>query len=405
MCDFDLFVRTASGTTLYRSRSTPITEHDFERLTSRGVKTLFVRYADHVNYCDYLHRNILNNDDLSLGDRYTVLRTATQQVFEDAMRTDDATEIVRVSSTFAAQMTETLCSQELLMRDLFALMIHDYYTFTHAMNVATYTLAIAGRMGLKKEDITLLAGGALVHDIGKRNVPPAVLNKTTTLSEEERAIIQQHPQWGFEQLCSQASMCWGQLMMVYQHHERLDGRGYPGNMTGAEIHDWAKICAVADVFDALTCDRPYRKAFTISEAREFFDAAPAPALTRRSWHVCWKPYRRADRLAAVRYRVAAQLGRLFRAPRRHRYQLAGISPPSPLLSCARRGDGDFAVVSQFAAQPGDVSHLLERHLSRQRGFLAQHAHVSAGTLGSGPVRRSQTPGASHSLPARGSQLL
>src|SRR4029079_622265 len=89
-------------------------------------------------------------------------------------------------------------------------------------------------------------------------------------TSDEREEMQSHVQSGFEALCFQPGIAWGQLMMVYKHHERLDGRGYPCNLVAEDIHDWAKICAVADVFDALTCDRPHRGAISVTEALEFF---------------------------------------------------------------------------------------------------------------------------------------
>ena len=110
-----------------------------------------------------------------------------------------------------------------------------------------------------------------MHDIGKRHLPPGLLNKTGKLTDPEFALMRQHPQKGFEELCLHGDLKWGQLMMIYQHHERLDGKGYPVQIGGDEIHPWAKICAVADVFDAITSVRPYRKPVPVDAAIEFFE--------------------------------------------------------------------------------------------------------------------------------------
>jgi HD-GYP domain-containing protein (c-di-GMP phosphodiesterase class II) len=76
---------------------------------------------------------------------------------------------------------------------------------------------------------------------------------------------------GFEELCLRPDLGWGPLMMVYQHHERYDGRGYPAGLVGKEIHEWGRICAVADVYDALTRDRPYRKGADTKDVLEYMD--------------------------------------------------------------------------------------------------------------------------------------
>jgi HD-GYP domain-containing protein (c-di-GMP phosphodiesterase class II) len=127
--------------------------------------------------------------------------------------------------------------------------------------VTVYCLLIAGQAGITDQgELAQIAGGALLHDIGKRHIPASVLNKSGRPTDEEWKLIREHPVSGFQELAERSDVSWGQLMMVYQHHEKLDGSGYPAGICGEEIHPWARICAVADVFDALTCQRPYRKA-------------------------------------------------------------------------------------------------------------------------------------------------
>jgi HD-GYP domain-containing protein (c-di-GMP phosphodiesterase class II) len=110
-----------------------------------------------------------------------------------------------------------------------------------------------------------LATGGLLHDVGKQHIPPRVLNKAGQLTDEEWELIRKHPTTAFHELSSHANLTWGQLMMIYQHHERNDGSGYPTGIPAEQIHPWARICAVADVFDAMTCQRPYRRAMPIAD--------------------------------------------------------------------------------------------------------------------------------------------
>lgn len=106
----------------------------------------------------------------------------------------------------------------------------------------------------------------MLHDIGKRFVPADILCKPTQLTKKEREIVETHPTLGYTELRKTTSLTHGQLMMVYQHHERVDGKGYPVRVLGEDIHPWARLMAVVDVFDALTSGRPYLKALPLEDA-------------------------------------------------------------------------------------------------------------------------------------------
>ena len=147
---------------------------------------------------------------------------------------------------------------------------HDYYTYTHVTNVCTYALILAKGLGMSSfQELRAIAVGALLHDLGKRLIPTAILNKPARLTENEMRVVQQHPTTGFRDLSARTDLTLAQLMMVYQHHERLDGSGYPVRIVGDEIHPWARLCAVVDVFDAFTCCRPYRHATPAQEVIKF----------------------------------------------------------------------------------------------------------------------------------------
>jgi HD-GYP domain-containing protein (c-di-GMP phosphodiesterase class II) len=125
-----------------------------------------------------------------------------------------------------------------------------------------------------------------MHDIGKRRIPRYVIRKRGALSEEERELIRQHPAIGFEEVCMRRDVTWGGLMTVYQHHERVDGSGYPASIAGDEIHEWARICAVADVFDALKADRPYHKGKRLQDVLEYLESRAGGELDKEMVR-CW----------------------------------------------------------------------------------------------------------------------
>ncbi len=269
---FDLFIRSEADSPplLYRESHYPLEQDDLERLTEQGIHTLYIQTAKNVAYQRYLREVVLQNKDLSPERKFKVLRKANRAVFESAIRHENLDHMVALADDFGQHLTDVICDGELILSDLFSLMDHDYYTYTHVANVSTYCVALARQLGIcGPSDLLAIATGALLHDIGKRQIPPSVLNKRGRLSQAEWQLIQQHPQLGFEGLCHREDLSWAQLMMVYQHHERSGGGGYPVGLVGREIHEWARICTIADVFDALTSERPYRKADRVEDVLEF----------------------------------------------------------------------------------------------------------------------------------------
>jgi len=143
----------------------------------------------------------------------------------------------------------------------------DAYTGKHAERVAAYGMEIARTVGLPLAEMPELEFGFLLHDIGKVAIPDAILYKPEALTDEERALMQQHPLIGAE-IVGRVGFLSGAVEVVRSHHERWDGAGYPDGLAGEDIPLAARVFAVADVLDALTTDRPYRPASTLEVARE-----------------------------------------------------------------------------------------------------------------------------------------
>jgi len=143
--------------------------------------------------------------------------------------------------------------------------LHDRETEGHSRRVTEMTLEIARRMGVREEDLIHIRRGALLHDIGKLGIPDSILLKPGKLTEEEWEIMKKHPVYAYEML-SKIAYLRPALDIPYCHHEKWDGSGYPRGLKGEEIPLPARIFAVVDVFDALTSDRPYRKAWSREEA-------------------------------------------------------------------------------------------------------------------------------------------
>ncbi len=143
--------------------------------------------------------------------------------------------------------------------------LHDTYTFGHSVNVAILSAMLGLLCHLPKNELLLLTLGALLHDLGKINIPGDILTKPSGLSDDEFSIVKMHPLKGAERIHNMEHHLPHPVILAAiasEHHEHIDGTGYPRGLKGDKIHPYAKIVAIADVYDALTSERPYKKAYT-----------------------------------------------------------------------------------------------------------------------------------------------
>lgn len=142
---------------------------------------------------------------------------------------------------------------------------HEYETARHSFNVKELALILANKCGITdKSDLKNIEFGALMHDIGKIGVSDMIIKKPGPLDDNERTIMKTHAQIGYD-IVKTIPLLQEAAEMVYAHHERYDGTGYPRGLRGNEICTGARLLAVVDTFDALRSDRPYRKAVSLAE--------------------------------------------------------------------------------------------------------------------------------------------
>ena len=149
-----------------------------------------------------------------------------------------------------------------------ALELRDHETEGHSRRVTELTLRVARGMGLNPAELVSLRRGALLHDIGKVGVPDAILNKPGPLDDAEWRVMRQHPELAYH-LLRPIEFLRPSLDIPYSHHERWDGRGYPRGLRGEEIPLTARIFTAADIYDALSHDRPYRAAWPEEQVRDY----------------------------------------------------------------------------------------------------------------------------------------
>lgn len=184
------------------------------------------------------------------------------------------TSFTNTKSRFRSELKEKENENQLLqlnlMRNIIVsltglLEIHDEYTRDHSENVAKIAKDIATAMGLPQEEVSKIYFAGLVHDIGKTVIPSEIINKKGKLTELEFELIKKHSHYGYEALSKTESLKYISEMVLY-HHEKVDGSGYPTNKAGEDIPIGSRILCVADSYDAMVNNRPYRKAMSKEEA-------------------------------------------------------------------------------------------------------------------------------------------
>jgi HD-GYP domain-containing protein (c-di-GMP phosphodiesterase class II) len=152
--------------------------------------------------------------------------------------------------------------------DISALKISDEYTFKHSVDVATMSMIVGRKYGLEDNEIYELGISGLLHDVGKSKIPNEILNKATRLTDEEFAMMKQHSLFGYGILKEKYDLSNAIKLGVLQHHEKMNSTGYPMGVSSEKINLFARIISVADIYDALVTERPYKKPFSPRDAVE-----------------------------------------------------------------------------------------------------------------------------------------
>lgn len=166
-------------------------------------------------------------------------------------------------------IVDVILKNKEMMLNMVDLKVFDDYTYFHSVNVAVLSIGLGTAMGLDKADLCNLGFGALLHDIGKVFVPKNILHKQGPLTDNEFSEMKKHSFLGFEYLASEYVGSVGSQAGILDHHEKFSGGGYPNNVKGEKISLYGRIISIADVYDALTSDRPYRKGLLPSDAVEY----------------------------------------------------------------------------------------------------------------------------------------
>jgi HD-GYP domain len=228
---------------------------DLQAESEQTAKPTTARTVVPVGLLDAIH-------DLSLPpqDKAKAVRAHSITMINNLLENPTAENIQDVKKGIAEVVDLILTDDETSLY-LLSITSHDFYTYTHSVNVGFLAVSLSKSL-LKKSmahNMHELGAGFFLHDLGKVEVDESIINKPGKLTEEEMNQMRQHPHMGYKILYEANQLTHECKKIVLQHHERFDGKGYPNRLEGDDIHLYGRICSIADVFDALTSERPYRQ--------------------------------------------------------------------------------------------------------------------------------------------------
>ncbi len=258
-------IYTAQGQLLIRD-NVMLTESYLNKLRAAGYHDLFIQ----DEYCESEIKEIIQPHMLKQMEDLTksISKLAVSQTNARDKKMQ-AVEYVQSFEKILDEIINDLINDKEVVNNLLTVSIYDDYTFKHSINLMSVALAMGNELGMTPVQLKSIAMGSVFHDIGKIFVPKSIINKPGKLTEEQFELIKEHPKKGFEFMRDYTNLSAVGRIIALEHHEKVDGTGYPEGKKGNDIQKISKLCSVADVFEALIAERPYRRAVDLGEAREY----------------------------------------------------------------------------------------------------------------------------------------
>ena len=203
---------------------------------------------------------------ISFEEKYAAVYEDASNVVNNFLNNPTATGNYKASKDVIKNMVDTVLDNEFTIKSLHSIARHDYYTHTHSVNVAVYSLSLGSFLEFRHEALLELGEAALLHDLGKSKIDAAIINKNGKLTDGEFEKIKKHPVLGYTIGVNLGIKNKRVLDGIKHHHEKIDGSGYPYKLKGENIPYYARIIGVCDIFDALTSKRSYKEAMSVKDA-------------------------------------------------------------------------------------------------------------------------------------------
>ena len=266
---FDLFFPSESRTEMHCFKENGIPVSCDERSLLDTLNALYINeaeYADYEQFCKDVLDSPEGLDDINSPNETAVLYKNASNVLNSLFSNPETLGNYYACKGVVSDLVDTILVDNFTLKSLLVIASHDYYTHTHSINVAIYALSLGSFLGLQKETLAELGEAALLHDLGKSKINPAIINKNGKLTDKEFKEVQKHSDLGYTVGLKLGIKNKNVLDGIRHHHEKMDGTGYPLNLKGKEIPLFARIIGACDIFDALTSRRTYKEPMTTFDA-------------------------------------------------------------------------------------------------------------------------------------------
>ena len=233
------------------------------------IKPLYIKKLESFNVNSvYVDEDLIEITDIYEEEKLYNHAAATIKNIFTLVREGKSTSADVVKET-VSELLQKIIENETVMLQLTGIRDIDNYTFLHSIDVCIYSVILGKRLGYGQDPLVDLGMGAILHDIGKCKVPMEILQKPAKLTDDEFKEMQLHTAYGYEIIKNAYGFNKNIANIAFQHHEKWDGTGYPSGLSGDQIDPFARIVALADVYDALTSDRVYKKKDLPHNAAEY----------------------------------------------------------------------------------------------------------------------------------------
>ncbi len=256
------------------ARGAPLDGYLIDSLLKLGINGVYIREGEEdpeEQNISLLAKSVIEKTRVEDRAKVKLTESVKKRVAEGIQylyNNTDTQDFADATNQITGELMRAISDNEAIAVDISTLKISDEYTFKHSVDVATMAMIVARQHGLNDKEVYEIGIAGLLHDLGKSKIPNEVLNKPGRLDDEEFAIMKQHSVYGYEILKEKEGYSPAVLLGVLQHHEKMNGMGYPLGVTSEKMHLFARILSVVDIYDALVTERSYKKAFSQRDAVE-----------------------------------------------------------------------------------------------------------------------------------------
>ena len=263
---FDIYIKRDNEYYLVLYQNQKITQSFIENLKQSRYEDIYTPMEQSKNLIEYMEKSLNDNKEFLREKKSAIIYTTATSIVDDLFKKEITVESLNKTKEVVHQILDNILKNDVTIESLIKVTSYDYYTYTHSVDVSVYSLGIGKELGLREYDLRSLGEAAILHDIGKSRIDPNIVNKNGKLTKEEFEIMKKHTTYGYEILKEKGIKNASILIGARSHHEKLNGDGYPSGLSQKRVPLFARIIAIADIFNALTTKRSYKEALSTFEA-------------------------------------------------------------------------------------------------------------------------------------------